>query len=211
MSQDELVDRIDSRRTHRATFALGWRLLGAMLVFAVVALAVVTLAVLGGTTEISASDAGNVSLISGVAAVAALAFVTSNWWQATSAEQRCWLHYLMIATAASLIVAGTIAFATARAPRNVRRPSLSGVPHVGSSLAARPGVWSLPTANLDFDYQWQPCVRVCDDIDGATGPTYTLRRADVGKRLRLALVATPHAGGWRDFRRIPSTRERRSR
>lgn len=100
-------------------------------------------------------------MVSGVAAVAALAFVTSNWWQATSAEQRRWLHYLMIATAASLIVAGTIAVATARAPRNVRRPSLSGVPHVGSSLAAPPGVWSLPTANLDFDYKWQLCGDVC--------------------------------------------------
>ncbi|MEA2375017.1 MAG: large repetitive protein, partial [Thermoleophilaceae bacterium] len=72
------------------------------------------------------------------------------------------------------------------------RPSISGDPVEGQTLAADKGIWDgAPT--IDFTYQWLRCDSVgdhCVEIPGATGSTYTTNSDDVGSRLRVVVTAT---------------------
>jgi hypothetical protein len=100
----------------------------------------------------------------------------------------------MIGVAAALVASATALFATAPHPRNVRRPTVSGSPRVDSLLTAFPGQWNKPTLSLDLSYQWQSCDPSCTDIfrstgTGATGRTYLVETTDVGKRIRVGVVA----------------------
>lgn len=63
-------------------------------------------------------------------------------------------------------------------------PTVSGTPRVDQTLTASPGTWS-PAAT--FTWQW-----LADNfrISGATGPTYKVRPADVGKKIRVRVTAT---------------------
>jgi subtilisin family serine protease len=78
----------------------------------------------------------------------------------------------------------TSAVATAP-PRNEGLPSVSGPAKLGGSLTAAPGDWS--PAGADFAYAWQ---RDGVDIAGATGSTYTLGAADVGRTVRVRVTAS---------------------
>lgn len=74
------------------------------------------------------------------------------------------------------------------APRNTSKPSISGKPVVGETLAADPGAWAEgPT----FSYQWQQCDKNggnCKDISGATGKTYGVRAADKDNTIRVEVT-----------------------
>jgi subtilisin family serine protease len=72
-------------------------------------------------------------------------------------------------------------------------PTIQGYAYVGETLTAYSGTWS--GAPLELAYRWArcrtaKCVRV---TTVGTGRTYTLRPADRGHRLRLAVTASDGA------------------
>jgi serine protease AprX len=74
--------------------------------------------------------------------------------------------------------------------RNRKPPTISGIAKVGQTLRAQSGVWA-GTRPLTFRYQWSRCgSKSCQPVGGATQTTYTLRRIDVGERLRVRLGAS---------------------
>ncbi|MDQ3778387.1 MAG: PASTA domain-containing protein, partial [Actinomycetota bacterium] len=82
------------------------------------------------------------------------------------------------------------------APRNFVRPTITGVPQEGSTLAAGEGVWN-GTPPFSFSYAWARCdstATSCQTILGATGATYTLTFPDVSFRIRVFITATNSAG-----------------
>jgi hypothetical protein len=61
-------------------------------------------------------------------------------------------------------------------------------PIVGEMLSATTGNWSnQPTG---YAYQWQRCNPSCQNIDGATGSTYTPTSADVGDTVDVVVTAS---------------------
>lgn len=97
-------------------------------------------------------------------------------------------------TALLLPLAGTAR--TQQAPSNTSPPTISGSAVEGQTLAASSGSWSGATP-MTFAFQWQRCNAEgaeCAAIAGATGTTYTLGNADVGRRLRVLVTATNAEG-----------------
>jgi hypothetical protein len=81
-------------------------------------------------------------------------------------------------------------------PRNVDPPTISGVPVLGQTQTADPGVWS-GTQPITFGYQWRRCNHTggnCSAIAGATAKTYVTRQADVGNTLRVRVTANNSVG-----------------
>ncbi|MGZ6668377.1 MAG: Ig-like domain repeat protein [Solirubrobacteraceae bacterium] len=78
-------------------------------------------------------------------------------------------------------------------PVNISPPSISGVAQQGQTLTEAHGSWSgNPTS---YRYQWDACGSAgCADIPGATGSSYTLTAADVGKNI-VALESASNAAG----------------
>jgi hypothetical protein len=80
-------------------------------------------------------------------------------------------------------------------PTNTGAPFLSGTPRSGQALTAEHGNWSgSPTG---YAYQWQLCDKLgenCSALSGATSNEYPLTAADVGKTLRVSVIAS-NAGG----------------
>jgi hypothetical protein len=68
-------------------------------------------------------------------------------------------------------------------------PSVSGALRRGTTLTAGTGTWSNgPTA---YEYQWQRLAAGgWESIDGETESTYLVTSEDLGRRLRVAVVAT---------------------
>jgi hypothetical protein len=83
----------------------------------------------------------------------------------------------------------------AAAPANTGLPVISGTTVNGSTLSATDGAWTGdPTS---YSRQWRRCDAsggACVDIAGATGASYVLVGADVGRMLRVVVTATG-AGG----------------
>ncbi|WP_182525362.1 family 78 glycoside hydrolase catalytic domain [Nocardioides dongkuii] len=63
-------------------------------------------------------------------------------------------------------------------------PQVTGAARLGLTLTATPGSWN--TKGLSFDYQW---LRGGSPVRGATGSTYRLSAADLGKRLSVRVTA----------------------
>ena len=82
------------------------------------------------------------------------------------------------------------AAATAAAPKNTARPTISGTARVGQTLTAGEGSWTgNPTS---FAFQWQQCdadIVACTNVVGAASKTYLLHTADLGFRLRIKVTA----------------------
>jgi hypothetical protein len=77
-------------------------------------------------------------------------------------------------------------------PNNTGRPKISGTAQDGRALTATSGDWT-GTAPLSYAYQWLRCDsggNNCANISGATSPSYTLSAADIGSRLRVAVMAS---------------------
>jgi hypothetical protein len=76
-------------------------------------------------------------------------------------------------------------------------PAITGTPVLGQTLTATPGTVT-GTAPIAYSYQWLRCstaLRGCQAIQGATGTTYTVERADVGARITVTVTASNRAGG----------------
>lgn len=69
---------------------------------------------------------------------------------------------------------------------SVTAPAVSGVAEVGSTLTTTTGIWD-PDFGLSFTYQW-----AADDVPvpGATGSSFTLTTAQVGKRVTVTVSAS---------------------
>jgi predicted secreted protein len=89
---------------------------------------------------------------------------------------------------AELQSTGAITYAASAAPVNSVLPSIAGLPQVGVTLTANPGVWS---GNPSFTYQWQ---RATTNIAGATNATYVPVVGDVSNAIRVVVTAINTAG-----------------
>jgi hypothetical protein len=76
------------------------------------------------------------------------------------------------------------------APSEQAPPTISGQAEVGKTLTATTGTWK-GTTPISYTFRWQVCnssVSSCTN-SGATGNSYTIPAADVGKRLRVKVLA----------------------
>ena len=78
-------------------------------------------------------------------------------------------------------------------PTNTAVPQIVGEPVIGTTLRARTGAWE-GSQPLSYAYQWRRCVPECHDIEGATGPSYTLTETDLGATIELLVTASNSAG-----------------
>jgi hypothetical protein len=197
--------RVRTRRKYKHPgWTLSWQLLIAILVFPAVGIVVASVLALGGVQFFTSQDERVIALVSGVAGGAAIAFVGQRWFVRAPERQmrraRLW-GFVMIGVAVALVASATALFASAPHASNVRPPTVSGSPRVGTLLIAYPGRWNKPTTDLSFYYQWQICDPSCSDIYMSTGAsarerTYRVEPTDVGERIRVA-VAAGLATDWR--------------
>ena len=85
--------------------------------------------------------------------------------------------------------------ANAKAPVETAPPTVSGNAVVAEQLTATRGTWA-GTQPISYTIHWQACnpdITSCVS-NGATGTTYTVAKSDVGKRLRVKVVATNSSG-----------------
>jgi hypothetical protein len=108
-------------------------------------------------------------------------------------------HQLKRAVVRTIVLMLTIVFAlcltasaSAEFPTKRSDPSIRGIAQEGQTLSGHNGQWlfgsGLPCTDCTFTYTWQRCNAEgggCADIVGATGFSYTLVAADVGKRIRF--------------------------
>jgi hypothetical protein len=97
---------------------------------------------------------------------------------------------LTAAVAAALIFGALAGAASAAAPQNQSKPTISGTLETGQTLTADPGTWS--GNPISFVYQWQRCSPAgdqCGDIQGAKAKTYKLTDTDVGNTVRVQVTA----------------------
>lgn len=92
----------------------------------------------------------------------------------------------------SVIALAVVGAAGAEFPTKRSDPSVRGTAQEGLTLEGRTGQWldanGLNCTDCKLSYTWQRCnpdISGCTDIPGATGYSYTLTAADVGKRIRF--------------------------
>ncbi len=76
-------------------------------------------------------------------------------------------------------------------PTNVEAPSIFGTTTEGELLGSSVGSWT-GGGPFTYTYQWKSCNSAgesCSNLSGATGSTYELTKGDVGKTLRIAVIA----------------------
>ncbi|HEY4450884.1 MAG TPA: hypothetical protein VGN13_04730 [Solirubrobacteraceae bacterium] len=81
-------------------------------------------------------------------------------------------------------------------PVNTSAPTIAGSLQEGQTLTAQTGTWG-GTGPLSFSYQWQRCAPLgggCQDIAGATGPTYELEAGDLTSKLVVVVSAVSAYG-----------------
>ncbi|MGZ8648164.1 MAG: hypothetical protein ACXW08_06000, partial [Solirubrobacteraceae bacterium] len=90
----------------------------------------------------------------------------------------------------------SLTLATPDPPVNTLAPSVLGSTQTGDTLTVDLGTWT-GTNPIDYDYQWQRCDAAglnCVQITGATGNSYDLTDADIGRTIRVVVTATNVAG-----------------
>jgi hypothetical protein len=73
-------------------------------------------------------------------------------------------------------------------PAATAGPTVGGTPRRGSTLTAGNGAWT--NGPTGYTYQWQRLTKTWESIDGETEPTYLVTSDDLGRRLRVTVVAT---------------------
>jgi hypothetical protein len=82
------------------------------------------------------------------------------------------------------------------APVNTARPNVVGTAQEGQTLTADSGNWS-GTQPISFAFQWLRCASngdSCASVIGATGRTYRVSSADLGRTIRLRVTARNSVG-----------------
>jgi len=108
-----------------------------------------------------------------------------------------------VALAAAAVVVG-VASAAPRAgspPANAALPAISGTVRQGETLTASPGSWG-GLVPITYTYAWQRCDANgtgCTAIAGETDKTYKLAAGDVGKTIRVKVVAENADGSAQAF------------
>jgi hypothetical protein len=102
------------------------------------------------------------------------------------------------AAGSSSLLSGPSALVASKgiAPASRVAPALSGLPRQGARLSLSAGSWT-GTQPITYSYRWVRCgasLGDCHSIEGATGSTYVLTRADVGHRLYGVVTARNGAG-----------------
>jgi hypothetical protein len=80
--------------------------------------------------------------------------------------------------------------ANPNAPYETAPPQISGQAVVGKTLTATTGSWK-GTQPISYTFKWQSCTSNLSSCpgNGATGNTYTVAAGDVGKRIRVKVIA----------------------
>jgi hypothetical protein len=106
-------------------------------------------------------------------------------------SKRVALRVLVLALT-SVLALGVVGAASAEFPTMRSGPSVQGTAEEGQTLNGRTGQWldanGLNCTDCKLSYTWQRCnpdTSGCVDVSGATGYTYTLGAADVGRRIRF--------------------------
>ncbi len=81
----------------------------------------------------------------------------------------------------------------ALAPKHRGKVTPTGEVLDGRIVTIGTGTWK-GTPPFEFTYQWNRCARSCERIEGATGSSYRVQTADIGKHLRAAITAKNAAG-----------------
>jgi hypothetical protein len=76
-----------------------------------------------------------------------------------------------------LLLAAAASLTPPAPPANQVPPTITGKAKRGGTLTASPGEWT-GTAPIEFTYQWMRCHPYCGKVQGATGQSYTLTKAD---------------------------------
>ncbi|MTA84911.1 MAG: hypothetical protein F2554_03455, partial [Actinobacteria bacterium] len=100
----------------------------------------------------------------------------------------------------SIFVNPPITTASSLKPDNTALPSISGTTTFGQTLSVSTGSWA--NSPTSYSYLWSRSSAVdgtYNTISGATSPTYSLSADDVGKFLRVTVVATNSAGSTTAF------------
>lgn len=116
-------------------------------------------------------------------------------------RRRFLLTLLAVCVVTAVCTTGGIASAAHRAaaaapPKRTTLPTVMGIAQVGKTLAVGKGTWS-GTTPMTFAYKWKRCDTAganCTRIVGATGSTYLVVTADVGKTIRVVVTATNRSG-----------------
>ncbi len=115
----------------------------------------------------------------------------------TRRRRRFYSPPLLLAALTALVTAlitsmGATAEPSASPPVNTAPPTASGQAAVGQVVIANSGSWS-GTTPIAFGYQWLRCDAAggaCFEITSATGQSYAITTADIGRRLRVRVTAT---------------------
>jgi hypothetical protein len=100
------------------------------------------------------------------------------------------------AVSAAATVTITIAAVNDPPVNTVSLPAISGTTAVGQTLTASPGTWSDAKdggSTITFTYQWRRAATAtgaATAIPGATGSTYLLGNADLGRFIEVRVIAT---------------------
>ncbi len=85
---------------------------------------------------------------------------------------------------------------SARPPVSTSRPTYLGTVEEGQTVTAANGAWE-GTPPFTFDYEWERCDAGganCNDIWNATSASYKMRSYDVGKKIRVRVIARNPGG-----------------
>jgi hypothetical protein len=88
------------------------------------------------------------------------------------------------------------AIITSARPTNTDEPSISGTPVVGNRLQANRGEWA-GQQPITYSYVWLRCNESgdnCSEIQGANDTAYEVRDSDVGRTIRVRVVARNDRG-----------------
>jgi hypothetical protein len=103
-------------------------------------------------------------------------------------------YLLAVAVLAAVAVASTAGARALTPPANTSPPTISGTATQGQTLTASSGSWS-GTTPISYAYQWKRCDTSGGNCsDRATGQTYTVKKGDVGHRMRVSVTATNSDG-----------------
>jgi len=133
------------------------------------------------------------------ASCADIAGATQKVYTATAADTGSTLRVLVTGTnpaGADTATSPASGVVLPPAPAVAQDPTVSGTPREGALLTAGPATFT-GAQPMTTSVRWQRCDADgsgCQDIAGATDPTYRLTGADVGKTIRVIETAT-NAGG----------------